>query len=109
MEILRQWSRERYGNDSILRFNLLVVQEWDDKYLQLRENHNGWSGRYASTEHVCVSDGYCEESAKSIVGMVDELTDGDDDFNDVLQEVMSYVDAEWCEYFSTQVRKSDEE
>lgn len=43
MKILNQWSTEREGNDSWLKYNLSIIQEWDDVNLQL-ENHSGWGG-----------------------------------------------------------------
>lgn len=52
MKILNQWSTEREGNDSWLKYNLCIIQEWDEISLQLKENHNGWAGPDRTTRSV---------------------------------------------------------
>lgn len=50
MKIINQWTTEREGNDAWLRYNLSIVQEWDEIKLQLKTNHDGWGGNLKETK-----------------------------------------------------------
>ena len=55
MKILNQWETERPGNETLLRFNLSIIQEWDEISLQLKTNHDGWSGNSRETRSVVLN------------------------------------------------------
>jgi len=107
MKILDQWSRERYGNDSVLRYSLMIFLEWEDTYIQLSENHSGWNGKYTGSHKICMSDSQDDlTEAQRIINMLEDLTNDQLDRNQVLTEVMKHCHGAWHDYFTEYLRNN---
>lgn len=76
MEIIQQWSTEREGNDSWLRYILMIYEEWDEVTFQLKENHDGHAGplRDSRSFHL--------DPHKITGEMLDHIIDYVDDFSE---------------------------
>ena len=49
-EILYKKSDEREGNDSWLRYRLIIGYDFGDLMCQLSEKHSGWQGAYSDSK-----------------------------------------------------------
>lgn len=104
MDIIKQWHTERPGNDSILRYNLLLVSDWDDVSFQLKENHNGWNGPLRQTRTVVLyTDAFNDERAGMLGRMhnyIEEYAENVDEEDKIVADVAETIrelGSDWIE------------
>lgn len=66
---------ERGGNDSWLRYRLTLGYDFDDLVLELKENHNGWTGNCRQTRSFVLADFEETELVKKIKDYVNDFAD----------------------------------
>ena len=73
MKILNQWSTEREGNDTWLKYNLSIIQEWSELTIQLKENHSGWGGDVRETRSTVLDpDNVTDEMFSRVYDYIDD-------------------------------------
>ena len=74
---IETFSTERDGNDSILRYKLILGYEWDDLVLCLSENHNGYQGKIRESKSFILEDFEGDLLIEKIKDYVNDFADNE--------------------------------
>jgi len=89
MTILNQWSTEREGNDSWLRYELIAYRDWDDAYLEIRQNHSGWNGPFAESKRILLDLSNMTLVIGCVIEFIDDFADDIEMAKLVLSELVT--------------------